>query len=79
MAPILFLFLITGFAETLEKEWLKNGLHKLQFRIHDNSPQSEVRLTSHPKEYLSEGTLSSLFCMLYVDDGAFAFQSWKEI
>ena len=49
MAPVLFLFLIMGFAGTLEKEWVKNGLHKLQFRRHDNSPQSEGRLTSHPK------------------------------
>ena len=77
IAPVLFLFLIIGFAETLEKEWVKNGLHKLQFRIHDNFPQSEGHLTSHPKQYFSEGTLFSLFCMLYVDDGAFAFQSWK--
>ena len=77
MVPVLFLFLIMGFAETLEKEWVKIGLHKLQFRRHDNSPQSEGRLTSHPKQYFSEGTLSSFFCVLYVDDGAFAFQSWK--
>ena len=57
----------------------KNGLHKLQFRRHDNSPQSEGRLTSHPEKYFSKGTPSSLFCLLYVDDGAFTFQSWKEL
>ena len=79
MAPVLFLYLIMGFAETLEKEWEKNGLHKLQFRSHDNSPQSAGRLTSHPKKYFSEGTPSSHFCMLYVDNGAFAFQSQKEL
>ena len=32
MAPVLFLFLIMGFAETLEKEWTKHGLHQLEFR-----------------------------------------------
>ena len=38
VASILFLFLIMGFAETLEKEWIKHDLHQLPFRRHDNSP-----------------------------------------
>ena len=31
MAPVLFLFIIMGFAETLEGEWTRNGLTPLQF------------------------------------------------
>jgi len=79
MAPVLFLFLIMGFTETLEKEWTKNGLHQLEFRSHDNSPRSTGCLTSHPKSSFFKGTLFHLLCMLYVDDGAFAFQSRAEI
>ena len=79
MAPVIFLFIIMAFAETLEKEWTKNNLHQLQFRRHDNSPLSKGRVSSQPKRSFSEGTLFELFCMLYVDDGAFAFSSRKEI
>ena len=30
MAPVLFLFIIMGFSETLEREWIRNGLHMLR-------------------------------------------------
>ena len=79
MAPVLFLFLIMGFAETLENEWIRNDLTPLQFRRHDNSPRSTVCATSHKRKSFSEGTLFEIFCLLYVDDGAFAFQSRKEL
>ena len=79
MAPVLFLFIIMGFAETLEKEWVRNDLTPLQFRRHDNSPLSNGCITSHKRNTFSEGTLFDIFCMLYVDDGAFAFPSRKEL
>ena len=68
-----------GFAETLEKEWVRNDLTPLQFRRHDNSPLSKGCVTSHKRSTFSEGTLFDIFCMLYVDDGAFAFPSRKEL
>ena len=77
MAPILFLFIIMGFAETLEGEWTRNGLTPLQFRRHDNSPLSNGSIISHKRRTFSEGTLFDMFCMLYVDDGAFDFPSRK--
>ena len=75
MVPVLFLFIIISFAETLEEEWIKNDLHQLQFRKHDNSPLSKGRISNHPKKSFSEGSLFELLCMLYVDDGTFAFKS----
>ena len=79
IAPVLFLFIIMGFAETLEKEWIRNDLQMLQFRRHDNSPRSSGRIISHPRRTFSEGILFEIFCMLYVDDGAFTFPSRKEL
>ena len=51
----------------------------IQFRRKSNSPQSSGRVTSHPAKTFSQGTLFELFCMLYVDDGAFAFETRREM
>ena len=77
MAPVLFLFIIMGFYQTLEREWNRSGLTPLQFRRHNNSSLSNGSIISHKRRTFSEGTLFDLFCMLYVDDGAFAFSSLK--
>ena len=79
MEPVLFLFFVIAFAETLEKEWIKHDLHKLQFRRHDNSPRSAVIISSRPRRSFSEGNISKMFCLLYVDDGEFAFSSSIEL
>ena len=79
MAPVLFLFIIIGFAETLEKEWLRNDLTPLQFRQYNNSPLSKGYITSHKRSTFSKGTLFDIFCILYVDDGAFRFPSREEL
>ena len=52
---------------------------KLEFHRHGNSPHSTGRLTSHPEKTFSKGTLFDIFCMLYVDDGAFAFVSRRDL
>ena len=75
VAPVLFLFLMMAFAETIKKEWHRHGIQKLEFHRHDNSPHSAGRLTGHPTKTFSKGTLFEIFCMLYVNDGAFAFVS----
>ena len=79
MAPVLFLFIIMGFSETLEREWIRNILHMLQFFRNDNSPRSLGRIISHHRSTFSEGTLLEIFCMLYVNDGAFTFPSRLEL
>ena len=75
VAPVLFLFLMMAFAEVIEQEWDKNGIEKIKFKRHTNSTHSASRVTSHPAKNFSQGTLFDIFCILYVDDGAFAFIS----
>ena len=52
---------------------------KLEFHRHNNLPHSAGRLTSHPTKNFSKGTLFYTFCMLYVDDGAFAFVTGQDL
>ena len=79
MAPILFLFIIMDFSETVEKEWIKQNLHKIQFCRHDNSPISSDIISSHPRRSFSEGNLFEIFYLLYIDDGEFDFSSRREL
>ena len=79
MAPVLFIFMVMEFAETLEKEWMKAGLQMVTFRQHTHSPQYVGRLTGHKKKYFKQGTLLALFCVLYVDDGAFPFKDHEQL
>ena len=64
-----------AFVEVIEQEWDKNGKEKIRFKRHSNSPHSAGRVTSHPAKNFSQGTLFDIFCILYVDDGAFTFSS----
>ena len=73
MAPVLFLFLMMAFAKTLEDEWTSLRLSKAQFSRKDNSPISNRQLVIHRPGTLSSGMLFDIFCMLYVDNGAFVF------
>ena len=79
VAPVLFLFIMMVFAETIEKEWVRNDLKMIKFKQHSNSPQSSGRTTSHPAKTFSLGTLFQIFCMLYVDDGEFSFETRKDM
>ena len=74
MAPVLFLFMVMTFAETLEKEWVKAGLQTATFRQHTHSPRDVGRLTGHKKNYFEQVNLLALFCVLYVDDEALHFE-----
>ena len=38
VAPVLFLFIMMAFAETLEEEWVKNDLQMIKFKRQSNSP-----------------------------------------
>ena len=39
VAPVLFLFVIMEFTETIEKEWVRNYLKMIKFKQHSNSSQ----------------------------------------
>ena len=41
MAPVLFLFMMMAFAETLEKEWRKTGLDMVTFHQRTHSPRDK--------------------------------------
>ena len=47
ISPVLFLFLMMAFTETLEDECTALGLSKAQFACKDNSPLSTRKLVSH--------------------------------
>ena len=68
-----------AFSETLEKEWTHNGLTKAKFSRNNNSPLSDGQLISHPPRSFNRGALFELFCIFYVDDGAFVFESRHEL
>ena len=61
VAPVLFLFIIMEFAETIEKEQVRNDLKMIKFKQHSNSPQSSGRITSHPAKTFSHVTLFKFF------------------
>ena len=79
MAPVLVLFLMMAFAKTLEDEWTALVLSKAEFVCNDNSPRSTRKLVSHRPGTFSSGILFDLFCMLYVDNGAFVFEFRTDI
>ena len=74
MAPVLFIFMVMAFAETLETEWIKADLKMINLRQHTHSPRNVGKLTVHKKNNLEQGTPLALFCVIYVDDGAFTFE-----
>eukprot|EP00978_Attheya_sp_CCMP212_P040944 scaffold229102_cov58-Attheya_sp.AAC.1 len=73
MAPVLFLFLIQAFAETLEEEWEDADIDIPTFNYHENREKPIGRLVG--KRSQSKGSLLLLNNLLYVDDGAFIFTS----
>ena len=81
MAPVLFLFLMSAFAETLEVAWKEAGIDVCTVRS-----GTGIRLTAgkgiyedtHPRNILhatSPPWKSSSAYTLYVDDGSFIFSS----
>ncbi|KAL7525760.1 hypothetical protein ACHAXR_003162, partial [Thalassiosira sp. AJA248-18] len=79
MAPVLFLFLMTAFAEVLEIVWKQNNVEVVTV---DSVSQTDFdngngAIKSHtPSQYKCRNlTAFEIFQCLYVDDGAFPFVS----
>ena len=75
MAPVLFLFLMSAAAETLESAWKQAGIEVLTVA---HSPDDELNtgcVRGHtPRIYTSRKlTAYEIYQLLYVDDGAFPF------
>jgi len=79
MAPVLILFMVIAFTESLEKKWSKAGLHMVEMRHHTHSPRDCGKITNHKRNKLSEWNLLSLFCILSVDNGAFTFATREQL
>jgi hypothetical protein len=77
MAPVLFLFIMQAFAETLEQNWRKWGLDPPEFKFMDRGLKSKGRLLN--QSTAATGTAFNLFYLLFVDDGAFLFNTKEQL
>ena len=75
MAPVLFLFLMMAFAETLEDKWTALGLNKSQFAFRDNSPRSTGQLVIHQPGTITSDALFDIFYRICVENGTIIFKS----
>ena len=79
MAPVLFLFMIMAFAETLSIEWKDMGINMIFLCTRTNSPRDSGSLNCQLLKTFSEGVLLDLLNVLYVDYGAFTFENRKQL
>jgi hypothetical protein len=79
MAPVLFLFLMSVFLETVENEWRNENIEVCTVRsvVGLSLAAGEGQIRGHlPKEYMSRQlTALEIFQSLYINDGAFIFSS----
>ena len=76
MAPVLFLFIMQAFAETLEANWTKWGLQSPEYN-YMNKGKLQGRLFNQSTK--ATGTTFNLFYLLFVDDGAFIFNYKQQL
>jgi len=72
-ASVLFLFLMSAFVETLEKEWRSSNLP--QSTLKNITNMNRGQLTGHTKENMQRGIKFIIHQILYIDDRAFFFES----
>jgi hypothetical protein len=78
MAPILFVFLMQAFAESLEEKWKTEwGLESPQYRYMQSKRTQRGRLLGQNSKAI--GVSFELLYLLYVDDGAFLFETLEEL
>ncbi len=75
MAPVLFLFLMTAFAETLGLTWREQDIPILSVMTAAHEHIAEEKICSHtPAMFRSKKlTAYKILQCLYADDGAFPF------
>ncbi len=76
VSSVIFLFLMSAFAETLEKEWQSNNLPQPTLKNITN--MNEGQLTGHIRERIRRGIDLIVNQILYIDDGAFFFESRED-
>jgi hypothetical protein len=73
---VIFLFLMSAFTETLEKEWQSSNLP--QPTLKNITKMNKGQLTGHIKKRTGRGIDLIVNQILYVDDGAFFFESRED-
>jgi hypothetical protein len=81
MAPVLFLFLMTAFAKTLETVWREQAIPILRVMTASNDNIIKGKICSHTPAMFNSTTLTAyeILQCLYVDDGAFPFGSREDL
>ena len=79
MAAILYFIIIIAFTETIEKEWVKEGLTMIQLKQKTNLPHDYSQLICHKRKLFTKGSLLHIFYILYVDDGTFTFEDRTQL
>ena len=51
----------------------------ISLRQHTHSPRDVGKLTGHKKKNFEQGTILTLLCVIYVDDGAFTFEDRDQL
>ncbi len=73
---VIFLFLMSPFVETLEKEWKQSGLPEATIKNVTNA--SKGQLTGHLKGSAKRGLDLTIHQILYIDNGAFFFETRED-
>ena len=79
MAPALFLFLMQAMAQGLRKEWARQQLPLPTFRYHPTTTANRGRLMGQPAPATTKGQQFDAPFTLFVDDGAFLFETRQAI
>jgi hypothetical protein len=81
MAPVLFLFLMTAFAETLEIIWREQAIPILKVMTASDDNLINGKICSHTPAMFTSKKLTAykILQCLYVDDGAFPFGSREDL
>ncbi len=72
VSSVIFLFLTSAFAETLEKEWKQSNLPEAIFKNVTNA--SKGQLTGHLKGTAQRGLDLIIHQILFIDNGGFFFK-----
>ncbi len=73
VSSVIFLFLMSAFVETIEKEWQSSNLQ--QPTLINITNMNKGQLMGHTKERIQRGIDLIVNQILYIDDGAFFFES----
>ncbi len=76
MSLVIFLFLMSAFAETLEKKLKQSNLPEAIFKNVTNA--SKGQLTGHLKGSAQRGLNLIIHQILYINDGAFVFETRED-